>query len=461
MCEIRTLFGHLLSPVQTMFKKTFLFAFLVLLSSASFAQQLKALVGGTLIDGFGGTPIRNSVIIVEGERIKAVGQVGSLAIPAGAEIISTEGMSVLPGLWDMHVHLMLNGHSDYTHWDSTYIDVFESVIMPSSAHQLLMAGVTSARDLGAPLEASINVKKRIQNGEIPGPTIYVSGPFIQKAPYPNTEAFRWGVNGAADARAKVKKLIDAGVDVIKLIDQDQMTLEEAKAVVDEAHKYGKMVVGHSHRPDEIRIGLQIGVDNFEHTGLSSAPEYPEDIMKAMKERAAKMNLGPLFWTPTVEGLFNYEFVRDNPEKLDDPSWHLGLPDSIVRDIRASLRFPGRMSYFQLTPVRKPTLDRKFAQLKESGVVMLIGTDSGIPMKFHSQSTWNELDVWVNHFGMDPLLTIKAATYWPAVAMKVDKDYGTITEGKYADIIAVKGDVLRYINLLQDVDLVMKHGKQVK
>jgi imidazolonepropionase-like amidohydrolase len=461
MCEIRTLFGHLLSLIQAMFKKTFLFAFLLLLSSASFAQQLKALVGGTLIDGFGGTPIRNSVIIVEGERIKAIGQVGSLAIPAGAEVISTEGMSVLPGLWDMHVHLMLNGHSDYTHWDSTYIDVFESVIMPSSAHQLLMAGVTSARDLGAPLEASINVKKRIQNGEIPGPTIYVSGPFIQKAPYPNTEAFRWGVNGAADARAKVKKLIDAGVDVIKLIDQDQMTLEEAKAVVDEAHKYGKMVVGHSHRPDEIRIGLQIGVDNFEHTGLSSAPEYPEDIMKMMKERAAKMNLGPLFWTPTVEGLFNYEFVRDNPEKLDDPSWHLGLPDSIVSDIRASLRFPGRMSYFQLTPVRKPTLDRKFAQLKESGVVMLIGTDSGIPMKFHSQSTWNELDVWVNHFGMDPLLTIKAATYWPAVAMKVDKDYGTITEGKYADIIAVKGDVLRYINLLQDVDLVMKHGKKVK
>jgi imidazolonepropionase-like amidohydrolase len=461
MCEIRTLFGHLLSLIQAMFKKTFLFAFLLLLSSASFAQQLKALVGGTLIDGFGGTPIRNSVIIVEGERIKAIGQVGSLAIPAGAEIISTEGMSVLPGLWDMHVHLMLNGHSDYSHWDSTYIDVFESVIMPSSAHQLLLAGVTSARDLGAPLEASINVKKRIQKGEIPGPTIYVSGPFIQKAPYPNTEAFRWGVNGAADARAKVKKLIDAGVDVIKLIDQDQMTLEEAKAVVEEAHKYGKMVVGHSHRPDEIRIGLQIGVDNFEHTGLSSAPEYPEDIMKAMKERAAKMNLGPLFWTPTVEGLFNYEFVRDNPEKLDDTSWHLGLPDSIVRDIRASLRFPGRMSYFQLTPVRKPTLARKFAQLKESGVVMLIGTDSGIPMKFHSQSTWNELDVWVNQFGMDPLLTIKAATYWPAVAMKVDKDYGTITEGKYADIIAVKGDVLRYINLLQDVDLVMKHGKKVK
>ncbi|NDE61212.1 MAG: Xaa-Pro dipeptidase, partial [Cyclobacteriaceae bacterium] len=112
--------------------KKLLFSFLLLSPLFNLvAQQQKALVGGTLIDGFGGTPLRNSVILIEGERIKAIGQVGSLEIPAGAEVISTEGMSVLPGLWDMHVHLMLNGHSDYTHWDSTYIDVFESVIMPS------------------------------------------------------------------------------------------------------------------------------------------------------------------------------------------------------------------------------------------------------------------------------------------------------------------------------------------
>ncbi|WP_296702370.1 amidohydrolase family protein [Algoriphagus sp.] len=440
----------------------FLLAVLLFSSSISgFSQNLKALVGGTLIDGFGGVPIRNSVILIEGEKIVRVGQVGTLEVPSGAEVISTEGMSVMPGLWDMHVHLMINGHSDYSHWDSTYIDILDPVIMPASAHQLLLAGVTSARDLGAPLEASINVRDRINRGEIPGPTIYVSGPFIQKAPYPNTEAFRWGINGVADAKAKVKKLADAGVDVIKLIDQDQMTLEEAQAVVDEAHKYGLPVVGHSHRPEEIRMGLKIGVDCFEHTGLSSAPEYPEDIMLMIQERAAKMNMGPLFWTPTVEGLYNYESVRDNPEKLDDPSWHLDLPDSIITDIKESLRYPGRMSYFQLTPVRKPTLERKFNQLKQSGVVMLIGTDSGIPMKFHSQSTWNELDVWVNEFGYDPMLAIKAATYWPSVAMGVSDKVGTISEGKYADIIAVRGDVLRHISLLQDVDMVIKHGKKVK
>ena len=425
------------------------------------AAQTKALVGGTLIDGFGGKPLRNSVIIVEGARIKAIGQVGSIDIPKNAEVISTEGMSVMPGLWDMHVHLMIDGHSDYTHWDKTYLPLLEKVIMPASAHQLLMAGVTSARDLGAPLQASINVRDKINRGELPGPTMYMSGPFIQHAPYPGTEAFRWGIKGVADARAKIQQLAKAGVDCIKLIDQDQMTMEEVLAVVDEAHKNKLKVVAHSHRPEEIRRGLKAGVDFFEHTGLSSAPGYPDDILEMIKERTAQMNLGPLFWTPTVEGLYNYEYVRDNPEHLDNDSWHRGLPDSIIADIKQSIQRPGQLPYFQLNPIRKPTLETKVNQLKKAGAVLLIGTDSGIPMKFHSQSTWNELDVWVNEFGFDPMYTIRAATYWPSVAMGVDKDYGTVSEGKFADIIAVKGDVLRHIDLLQGVDMVIKHGKRVK
>ena len=425
------------------------------------SRNIKALVGGTLIDGYGSTPIRNSVVIIEGERIKAVGQVGTLAIPPGAEVISTEGMSVLPGLWDMHVHLMINGHSDYAHWDKTYPPQMESVIMPASARQLLMAGVTSARDLGGPLKASLSVRDRIRKGEIPGPTLYVSGPFIQHEPYPGTDYFRWGVKGADDARAKVRTLAEAGVDVIKLIDQDQMTMEEVQAVVDEAHKRKLPVVAHSHRPEEIRRGLQAGVDCFEHTGLATAPEYPAEIIAMIRERTAKMSLGPLFWTPTVQGLLNYEYVRDNPEQLDDPSWQLGLPQSIIDDIKASLKRPGELSYYQITPLRRPTLARKIAQLRESGVVLLIGTDSGIPMNFHSQTTWRELDAWVNNFGIDPITALRAGTYWPSVAMKVSDQVGTVSEGKYADIIAVRGDVLRHIDLLQNVDIVIRHGKRWK
>ncbi len=441
--------------------KKLLFLFFVFPFILSGQTTVKALVGGTLIDGYGGTPLQNSVIIIEGEKIKAIGQVGQMEIPEGAEIISTEGMSVMPGLWDMHVHLMINGHSDYTHWDSTYLEDFGPVIMPASAHQLLLAGVTSARDLGGPLEASLNVRDRIARGELPSPTMYMSGPFLQHKPYPGTEAFRWGINGVSDARAKVKKLADAGVDCIKLIDHDQMQMEEVEAIVDEAHQHNLTVVAHSHRPEEIRRGLKAGVDCFEHTGLSSAPEYPEDILDMIKERTAQMNLGPLYWTPTVEVLYNYLYIRDNPEVLDNDCWQLDLPDNIIADIKASIQKPGELPYFQLTPSRKPTLKTKIQQLLEAGVVLLIGTDSGVPLKFHCQSTWNELDVWVNEMGIDPMYAIKAATYWPSVLMGVSEEVGTVSVGKYADIIAVKGDVLRYITLLQNVDMVIKHGKRYR
>jgi imidazolonepropionase-like amidohydrolase len=232
------------------------------------------------------------------------------------------------------------------------------------------------------------------------------------------------------------------------------------AVVDEAHKNKLKVVAHSHRPEEIRRGLKANVDCFEHTGLATAPEYPEDVMAMIKERTANSN-NKLFWCPTVQGLWNYDYLKNNSEALDDPSWQVGLPDSVIADIKQSLKHPGELSYYQITPYRKPTLKRKFSQLKESGAVLLIGTDSGIPMAFHSQTTWNELDIWTREMNVAPLLAIKAATYWPSVFHGVDSKVGTISEGKYADIIAVKGDVLRYMNLLQKVDMVIKHGVRYK
>lgn len=423
--------------------------------------KITALVGGRLIDGWGGAPISHSVILIEDGRIKAVGTLDSLAVPTDAEVIRTDGMSILPGLWDNHVHTMLLGHSDYGHWDKTYPARFEKEIMPAAAHQLLMAGVTSAIDLGAPLDASINVRDRIARGEIPGPTLYVSGPFLQHLAYPGTEDFRWSVKGPDDARAKVKRLADAGVNVIKLIDQDQMTEEEVTALVEEAHAHKLPVVAHGHRPEEIRVGLKAGVDRFEHTGLATAPEFPPDVIALLQERTAKMSLGPLFWCPTIEGFFNYEDNTTNPLHIDDSGWQLGVPADIVADIKGSLKNPGRLAYYQITPIRAKTSARKFEQLRKAGLVLLVGTDSGIPMKFHNQSTWRELDIWTSKLGVSSMDTIRAATYWPAVMMKVDADYGTISAGKYADIIAVKGDVLRYINLLQRVDIVIKHGKRVR
>jgi imidazolonepropionase-like amidohydrolase len=436
---------------------TALLGFLSILPSLGFSQGGKALVGGRLIDGYGGPPLDDSVVLIEGERITAVGRVGEVAVPRGAEVVSTEGMSVLPGLWDMHVHLSIVGHSNYEHWDKTYPPRFRDTIMPAAAKQLLLAGVTSARDLGAPLDDILFIKTAIERGDIPGPTLYVSGPFIQHEPYPGTEHQRWGVSGPEDARAKVRKLAEAGVDVIKLIDQDQMTMEEVHAVVAEAHRHDLPVVAHGHRPEEIRRGIAAGVDGFEHTGLGTMPEYPQDVYDLMAGRA-----NTLFWTPTITPLLLYEYTRDEyRERLDDPRWREGLPEHVTEDIRASLDFVPRLDYFRLIPLRHPTLERKFQQLRTSGVVLLIGTDSGVPLTFHSDSTWRELDYWVRVFGVPPMDAIRAATYWPAVHLKVDRDVGTVVPGKLADVIAVRGDVLTYIDRLQDVAMVFRRGVRYK
>lgn len=440
------------------------FAVLLALSFAASAGAAEpaaaptlALVGGRIIDGYEGRPIEDGIVLIAGNRIVAVGTRSQIAVPPGIPTIDTRGMSVLPGLADMHVHLMILGHGDYEHWDTAYRSRFRAEIMPAAARQLLTSGVTFARDLGGPLEDSLEIRRRIEAGEIPGPRLFVSGPFIQHKPYNDYEKeFRWGVNGAADARAKVQKIVDAGVDLVKLIDQDQMTEEEVRAVVETAHKAGRPVVAHAHREDEIRIGLKYGVDSFEHTGLATEPGYPEDILQGLRKR--NQTLG---WCPTIEGLFLSEYTADGfPERLNDPRWQEGLAPDLVRDIRESLRNIGGLPYFQLVRRRIPTLANKFRQLRESGVTLLVGTDSGIPGNFHTDSTWRELATWVD-LGMTPMQAIAGATRWPAAWLKREKDFGTLAPGRYADIIAVRGDVLKHIDLLQRVDLVIKNGVRIR
>jgi imidazolonepropionase-like amidohydrolase len=416
-----------------------------------------ALVGGRIIDGYEGRPIEDGILLIAGERILAVGARSEVSVPVGTPTIDTRGMSVLPGLADMHVHLMILGHGDYEHWDQTYRSRFRSEIMPAAAKQLLRSGVTFARELGAPLEDVLDVKSRIERGEIPGPRLFVAGPFLQHRPYFEYEKeYRWGVSGAADARAKVEKIVNAGVDLVKLIDQDQMTEEEVRAVVETAHRAGRPVVAHAHREEEIRIGLKYGVDCFEHTGLATEPGYPEDILQSLRKRNQT-----LAWCPTVEALFLSAYTADVfPARLDDPRWQEGLAPDIVLDIRQSLRNIGSLPYFQLVRRRIPTLANKFRQLRETGVTLLVGTDSGIPGNFHTDSTWRELATWVE-LGMTPMQAIAGATRWPAVWLKREKDLGTLATGRYADIIAVRGDVLTHIDLLQSVEIVIKNGARVR
>lgn len=421
------------------------------------ARPTLAIVGGRVIDGYGGPVIENGVVLVAGERIVAVGREGELAVPNGVSIIDANGHTVMPGLIDMHVHLHIVGHGDYKRWDELYGTRDASVVMPIAARQLLMAGVTSARDLGARLDDILTVKRRIAAGEIPGPRLFVSGPFIQHEAYEEYETpFRWGVNGADDARQKVQRIIDAGVDVVKLIDQDQMTDAEVAAVVQTAHRNGKAVVAHAHRMEEIRVGLKHGVDNFEHTGLGTAPGYPEDILQRLRERNSS-----LYWTPTLSPLYTlYHTGSVFPERLDDPAWREFMPNDMAREVRASLSSIPHLPYYALFPSRIPILPPKFRQLRETGVRLMIGTDAGIPAMFHNDATWREMVKFVE-FGVSPMETIQSATLWPARFLRREQDLGVLAPGRLADIILVKGDPLTDMTVMRDVRTVIQGGRRIK
>ena len=319
--------------------------------------------------------------------------------------------------------------------------------------------MTTVRDLGAPLDDILHVKRRIEKGEIPGPRLFVSGPFIQHKPYFEYEKFvRWGVDGPEDARAKVQKLVDAGR---RLHQADRPGPDDGRRGrapwSRRRRKGGKPVVAHAHREDEIRVGLKHGVDCFEHTGLATEPGYPEDILAGLRKRNAT-----LYWCPTVEGLFLADYTARacsrtaSTTRAGRPtSRRTSPPTSAARSQNVTA-----LDYFTLTFRRLPTLGNKFRQLRETGVTMLVGTDSGIPGNFHTDSTWRELDTWVK-LGATPMQAIAGATRWPARFLKKDKELGTLAPGRYADVIAVRGDVLANVALLQRVDVVVKNGVRVR
>jgi imidazolonepropionase-like amidohydrolase len=421
-----------------------------------------ALVGGTLIDGTGNPPIRNSVVLIRGEYIEKIGTTDSLAVPNGYATVSTEGMTVLPGLWDLHVHLMYAGHPNPRYWFDTYTPQFERVIMPASAEQMLMAGVTTVRDLAAPLQQIVAVKKRIASGDIPGPALYVAGPALTTGANPNAVQ-TWNVSGEADARAKTRQLLDAGVDWIKIIGADQLTADEMKAIVREAHARGRKVAAHAFSEAEIRQGLLAGVDDFQHV-RTQTPEYPPDIVALIRDRVRSGP--PLYWTVTAggNGQLNAAYLASNPEFLDDPSNFIGLPQAIVDDVRkaiaARVQAGGRsggagQSQDEVNAIVK----RKIAQLRGLGVQIVFGTDVGSWGEVTGQATWMEADLWVRELGMPPMTVIQSMTLEAARMMGVDRNSGSITEGKLADVIAVRGDVLRHIEVLREPRIVIKHGRR--
>lgn len=429
---------------------------LAMTATASSAQQSNyALVGGLLIDGTGAAPVSNSIVLVSGERIEAVGTIGRLPIPQAYQIISTEGMTVMPGLWDPHVHMLYSGHPDFGHWFATYADQFATVTIPASARQFLMAGITSVRDLAVNTDDIMTVRDKITAGEIPGPTIFTSGSALTPAGPSANRPHVIGVSNVRDAIRITRSQIEAGVDIIKVLGAGPEFQEAFNAIVETAHAAGIRVTAHGRQDEEIRIALRAGVDEIQHIGVDT-PTYPEDILDMIQTRISGGT--PLYWNPTIGMILNTDELAADPEWLDDPKNFVGLTTNMERDIRQAIS----AANFNVQPASaSDTIKRKLQSLSERGVIFTFGSDEGSFGHPASESTWRELESWVFELGMDPLVAIKWATADSAAYLGVADDVGTITPGKRADIITVPGSPLRHFSTLRDPAIVIKNGEKIK
>ena len=423
------------------------------------AGELRALVGGVLVDGSGGPPLADSVILIDGDRIMAVGQVGTLPIPPLAEVISTEGMTVLPGLWDLEVHLSRLGHGDSARWDDSYVPLAERVVMPAAAHQLLLAGVTSVRDMGAPLEAALSVRERVRGSRIPGPTIYVSGPTLEKEAPPHTHDYRWSVANPLEAKQKAERLVRAGVDYLVVAGASEWSAAELAALVGVAQGAGVPWYAEVRRDADIAVALGAGARGLLGLGLDVAPTLPAEATAALRTAAARN--APVPWTVGASALTNYEWLRINPEPLDDPRWREGLPAIIAEDVRGSLRNLGAANLYETPALRRQVIGSRLKDARAAGAHLLVGSDAGSPAHLLARATWQEVEALVLEAGLTSNEAIRAATLDAATAMGEEHENGSVSPGKYADIIAVRGDVLRHIERLQDVEIVIRHGSRYR
>ncbi|MDH4072472.1 MAG: amidohydrolase family protein [Gammaproteobacteria bacterium] len=408
-----------------------------------------AIVGGMLLDGYEAEPIHHSVVIFENGRIIAVGQKHDTEIPANAVVIDAGGRTVMPGLIDAHMHIDLIGHGSYERYYE-FMGGMENIgrFMQVAAKQMMRAGVTSALDLGAPFQA-FDFRDRIRRGEIPGPRLTLSGPWITRIDYDTIpDEYEIVINSPREAAARTRELIDRGVDVIKV--WVGLTEADYRAVVEEAHKSGIRVHAHLYDPAAIRMAIDAGVDVFQHVGSARNPPYDEALVAEIAHR----NI-PIVQT-IAHRIWVYPATVAFPEKLYDPVYRDDMPADIYEEFIASFENWHRLSYYHDIGQETRNARRSASQFIDAGAYMGVGTDAASPLNMHDQAMWREMSALVEA-GMTPIQVISAATKTNAEILGQFDELGTIEPGKLADIIIVDGDPLRNVEVLDYVDIVIKDG----
>lgn len=417
------------------------------------AARRVALVGGMLLDGYEAPPLHHATVLIEGDRIVKVGPMASTPVPPGYTVIDTSGRTMMPGMIELHGHLILLGHGNYGQWFPWVAQqgpATLTTVMEIAARQLLEAGVTSAVDLGAPLGPSLDVRDRIATGAIPGPRMSMSGPWITRNGGGMTDQFGGiAVTSTEQAAREVEKLAQAGVDVIKA--HSGLTRDDYKAIADTAHRHNLRVHAHVYAEDDVRNALETDIDVLSHAGSAgTAPPYSPGLITDI------VNAGRPVVITAAHRAWVYPDTADFPERLQDPQLRKDFTPAIYAEIQRSLENWRALGYFQRTDREMIFRERGVRQFIESGTVLGMGTDSGTPMNFHTEALWREAKVHVD-MGMPPIKVITALTRGGAAILGKTRDLGTIEAGKLADIIVVRGNPLYDIVALSQVERVLKGG----
>ena len=408
-------------------------------TDAAPASEVTVIHCAHLIDTVAGKMLGATSIVTDGARIREV--VAGSVTRGGARVIEMPANDTcLPGLIDSHTHLTQQ-FSKSSYSDQFRLNPADYAIQSTVyARRTLLAGFTVVRNVGDSDNSSIALRNAVNAGEVPGPRIFSAGKFIGTTGghADPTDGYRWDlqgdptpkdgiINSPADAWKAVRQHYKDGADLIKIMpsggvldessssENPQMTLDEIKAVVAAAHDYGFTVAAHAHGAEAIRRAVLGGVDSIEHGTFMDAED-----MKLMKEHGT-------WYVPTI---IAGEYVMGKAKE----GWY---PPQVARKA------------LEVGPRIMATAGKAY----KAGVRIAFGTDAGVyPHGENAQEF-----VYMTEAGIPPMYALQAATTHAAALLKHPQDFGSVSAGKYADVIAVPGNPLDDIALMKQVDFVMKEG----
>jgi imidazolonepropionase-like amidohydrolase len=388
---------------------------------------------GRVVDVHTGNELADQTIVVTGDRITAIAPTASMSKQTGDTEIDLRSLTVLPGLIDVHTHLTDDNNFDPYHELSTSV-AKSALIGARNAKVTLEAGFTTVRNVGAAGYADVDLRDAINEGLVEGPHMQVSGPPLgitgghcddNLLPFSYHQTAEGVADGVEAVQHKVRETIKYGADLIKICatggvlskgddpQAAQYTLEEMKAIVADAHRLGRKVAAHAHGSQGILWATEAGVDSIEHGSYMT----DEDIA-AMKQHGN-------YFVPTA---YLVDWMQQNGH----------LPAFYAQKMK------------DVSVVEKANAKRAIA----AGVKVALGTDAAVyPHGLNAR----ELDVYVNQFGMTPLAALQTGTLNAADLMGWTDKIGSLEVGKWADMIAVNGDPLKDVRILQHVPFVMKAG----